>query len=168
MYNIHYIPTQYPDIFGVNISGKKKCDSCRVCQVIPGQLVPERQAWFLRSRLVVDFTKIRPQDRFRKITHSASQSLGISTAIASVCEVPQCSACDLWCWGNRGASQISNVYLWISTTFATESLWYLQFYDIYNFATEYLCNPYDIYNCLWQLWHLQHFPGFADALARTR
>jgi len=69
-YNIR---TQYPDIFGVNISGKKNPHPSVIpaefCQVIPGQLYKRKVPESLTAK-VVDFAKIRPQDRFRKITQS--------------------------------------------------------------------------------------------------
>ena len=64
-----------PNMFGVNISGKKNPHPsvipAELCEVIPGQLykrkvqVPE----YLTAK-VVEFAKIKPQDRFRKISQS--------------------------------------------------------------------------------------------------
>jgi hypothetical protein len=80
MYNIH---TRYPDIFSINISGKKNRHPsvipAEIYQVIPGQLY-KIKVLENKTAKVVGFTKIRPwQDRFRKITQSVSQSLGILT-----------------------------------------------------------------------------------------
>jgi eukaryotic translation initiation factor 2C len=62
-------------MFGVHISGKKNPHPsvipAELCEVIPGQLykrkvqVPE----YLTAK-VVKFAKIKPQDRFRKISQS--------------------------------------------------------------------------------------------------
>jgi eukaryotic translation initiation factor 2C len=69
-YNIR---TQYPDIFGVNISGKNNPHPsvipAELCQVVPGQLYKRKVPEHLTAK-VVDFAKIKPQDRFRKITQS--------------------------------------------------------------------------------------------------
>jgi eukaryotic translation initiation factor 2C len=65
--------TQYPDLFGVNISGKKNPHPSVIpaefCQVIPGQLYKRKVPEHLTAK-VVDYAKIKPQDRFRKITES--------------------------------------------------------------------------------------------------
>ena len=58
----------------------------------------------------------------------------------------------------------STKYLQLCYQISTESLWYLHFYGIYSFATKYLWNLYESLWHLWQLWHLQVFPGFADVL----
>jgi hypothetical protein len=69
-YNIRI---RYPDIFGVNISGKKNPHPsvipAELCQVIPGQLYKRKVPEYLTAK-VVDFAKIKPQDRFRKISQS--------------------------------------------------------------------------------------------------
>jgi len=69
-YNIR---TQYPDIFGVNLSGKRNPHPSVIpaefCQVLPGQLYKRKVPEYLTAK-VVDFAKIKPQDRFRKIKQS--------------------------------------------------------------------------------------------------
>jgi eukaryotic translation initiation factor 2C len=69
-YNIRI---RYLDIFGVNISGKKdphpSVIPAELCQVIPGQLYKRKVPEYLTAK-VVDFAKIKPQDRFRKISQS--------------------------------------------------------------------------------------------------
>jgi eukaryotic translation initiation factor 2C len=69
----HNIRTQYPDIFGVNLSGKKNPHPSVIpaefCQVLPGQLYKRKVPEYLTAK-VVDFSKIKPQDRFRKIKQS--------------------------------------------------------------------------------------------------
>ena len=69
-YNIRI---RYLDIFGVNISGKKNPHPsvipAELCQVIPGQLYKRKVPEYLTAK-VVDFAKIKPQDRFRKISQS--------------------------------------------------------------------------------------------------
>jgi len=70
----HNIRIRYPDIFGVNISGKKdphpSVIPAELCQVIPGQLYKRKVPEYLTAK-VVEFAKIKPQDRFRKIAQSA-------------------------------------------------------------------------------------------------
>ncbi|KAF8811942.1 argonaute-like protein [Phlegmacium glaucopus] len=69
----HNIRIQYLDIIGVNISGKNNPHPsvipAELCQVIPGQLYKRKVPEYLTAK-VVDFAKIKPQDRFRKITQS--------------------------------------------------------------------------------------------------
>jgi len=69
-YNIRI---RYSDIFGVNLSGKKdphpSVIPAELCQVIPGQLYKRKVPEYLTAK-VVEFAKIKPQDRFRKITQS--------------------------------------------------------------------------------------------------
>ena len=69
-YNIRI---RYPDIIGVNISGKKNPHPsvipAELCQVIPGQLYKRKVPEYLTPK-VVEFSKIRPQDRFKKISQS--------------------------------------------------------------------------------------------------
>jgi eukaryotic translation initiation factor 2C len=64
---------QYPDIFGVNISGKRdphpSVIPAELCHVIPGQLYKRKVPEYLTAK-VVEFAKIKPQDRFRKISQS--------------------------------------------------------------------------------------------------
>jgi hypothetical protein len=66
-------PIRYPDMFGVNISGKKNPHPsvipAELCKVIPGQLYKRKVPEYLTAK-VVDFAKIKPQDRFRKISQS--------------------------------------------------------------------------------------------------
>ena len=76
-YNIR---VQYPDIFGVNISGKNNPHPsvipAELCQVIPGQLYKRRIPEYLTPK-VVEFSKIRPQDRRRKIAQSVRMLSGL-------------------------------------------------------------------------------------------
>ena len=69
-YNIR---VQHPDIIGINISGKRdphpSVIPAELCQVIPGQLYKRKIPEYLTSK-VVDFSKIKPQDRRRKIIQS--------------------------------------------------------------------------------------------------
>jgi hypothetical protein len=69
-YNIRI---QYSDIFGVNLSGKKdphpSVIPAELGQVIPSQLYKRKVPEYLTTK-VVEFAKIKPQDRFRKITQS--------------------------------------------------------------------------------------------------
>ena len=66
------------DIFGINISGKKNPHPsvipAELCQVIPGQLYKRKVPEYLTAK-VVEFSKIKPQDRFRKISQSVRFSL---------------------------------------------------------------------------------------------
>jgi len=70
-YNIRI---RYSEIFGVNISGKNNPHPsvipAELCEVIPGQLYKRKVPEYLTAK-VVDFAKIKPQDRFRKISQSA-------------------------------------------------------------------------------------------------
>lgn len=63
------------DLFGVNISGKNNPHPsvipAELCQVIPGQLYKRKVPEYLTAK-VVEFSKIKPQDRFRKIAQSVS------------------------------------------------------------------------------------------------
>lgn len=69
----HNTRIQYMDIFGVNISGKNNPHPsvipAELCQVIPGQLYKRKVPEYLTAK-VVDFAKIKPQDRFKKISQS--------------------------------------------------------------------------------------------------
>jgi eukaryotic translation initiation factor 2C len=71
-YNIRI---RFSDMFGVNISGKKNPHPsvipAELCQVIPGQLYKRKVPEYLTAK-VVEFSKIKPQDRFRKISQSVS------------------------------------------------------------------------------------------------
>ena len=69
-YNIRI---RFSDVFGVNISGKNNPHPsvipAELCQVIPGQLYKRKVPEYLTAK-VVEFSKIKPQDRFRKIAQS--------------------------------------------------------------------------------------------------
>jgi eukaryotic translation initiation factor 2C len=71
-YNIRILHT---DMFGVNISGKRNPHPsvipAELCRVIPGQLYKRKVPEYLTAK-VVEFAKIKPQDRFRKISQSVS------------------------------------------------------------------------------------------------
>jgi eukaryotic translation initiation factor 2C len=73
-YNIRI---RYSDIFGINISGRKNPHPsvipAELCEVIPGQLYKRKVPEYLTAK-VVDFAKVKPQDRFRKITQSVRYS----------------------------------------------------------------------------------------------
>lgn len=82
-YNIRI---RYSEIFGVNISGKKNPHPsvipAELCEVIPGQLYKRKVPEYLTAK-VVDFAKIRPQDRFKKITQSVRYASALYYLISS-------------------------------------------------------------------------------------
>ncbi|KAF8804308.1 hypothetical protein BYT27DRAFT_7301310 [Phlegmacium glaucopus] len=85
MYNICI---QYLDIIGVNISGKNNLHPsvipAELCQVIPGQLYKQKVPEYLTAK-VVDFTKIKLQDCFRKITQSIHIFLSDIVCVMTQC-----------------------------------------------------------------------------------
>ena len=80
-YNIRI---RYSEIFGVNISGKNNPHPsvipAELCEVIPGQLYKRKVPEYLTAK-VVDFAKIKPQDRFRKISQSVRHPSALSLYI---------------------------------------------------------------------------------------
>jgi eukaryotic translation initiation factor 2C len=74
-------------MFGVNISGKRNPHPsvipAELCRVIPGQLYKRKVPEYLTAK-VVEFAKIKPQDRFRKISQSVSFSPFVFISAAQI------------------------------------------------------------------------------------